>query len=179
MEKSRTIINPVVGDKMTFLKTTEETNGEFLLALVELQPGGGVDLHYHATIQESFKVVQGELTVIVGEETHVLRPGQTAIAPINSHHAFWNRTDGPISFEAEIRPARNFEAVFRIGYGLANDGQINSNGHPKNIWQSALLYEMAETYTPKVPLFIQKGMGKILAAIAKWKSVEKSFEKYL
>ena len=37
-ERERVIENPVIGDRVTFLKTAEETDGEYMLAKVELAP---------------------------------------------------------------------------------------------------------------------------------------------
>ena len=43
---NRTYENPSIGDKITFIKTSEETNGEYTLIKVELKPGGSNSPHY-------------------------------------------------------------------------------------------------------------------------------------
>ena len=62
----RVIENPVLKDRTTFLKTTEETKGEYLLLKSEVGPHGGVPLDYHVTFTERFEVLEGQLNVIVG-----------------------------------------------------------------------------------------------------------------
>lgn len=57
----RKIFNPIQKDRVTFLKTAGETNGERTLVEVELANGGGVGLRYHKTYSEKFECVEGEL----------------------------------------------------------------------------------------------------------------------
>ncbi len=59
----RTIVNPIIKDTVTFLKTPEETNGQMTEAEITLMPGGGNPLHYHKTYSETFSALEGELGV--------------------------------------------------------------------------------------------------------------------
>jgi quercetin dioxygenase-like cupin family protein len=65
--------NPKVKDKVTVLKTAEETNNEFILVEVELAPGGGTPKHYHTTFNETFIPIQGVLGVEVGRKQLLLQ----------------------------------------------------------------------------------------------------------
>ena len=53
-ELSRILTNPAVRDKVTFLKTSAETKGAYVMVEVELAPGGGNRLHYHVDYKEIF-----------------------------------------------------------------------------------------------------------------------------
>ena len=64
MENPRRIYNPVQKDYVTFLKTSEETNGECTLVEVELSPKGGVGLHFHKTYSEKFDCLDTFGTVL-------------------------------------------------------------------------------------------------------------------
>ena len=77
----RRYYHPLQKDYATFLKTNEETGGEYSLIEVEVAPGGGNASHYHKTYDECFEVLEGVLEVKVGGETRVLRPGDKAVAP--------------------------------------------------------------------------------------------------
>ena len=81
-EPQRVIENPLIGDRVTFLKTTEETNGEYLLAKVELAPHGGNAMHYHLTFTEAFEVLEGRLNVDLDGRHLVLGPGEKALVQI-------------------------------------------------------------------------------------------------
>ncbi|MDQ4044696.1 MAG: cupin, partial [Chloroflexota bacterium] len=57
-------------------------------------------------------------------------------------------------------------------YGLARDGKTTAKSVPKNIWELAVLFQMAETYLPSLPLRVQQGLFGTLATIARWIGVE-------
>ncbi len=132
MENPRRVYNPVQKDYVTFLKTSEETNGAFTLVEVELAPKGGVGLHYHKTYSEKFDCLEGELKVQASKTVHTLSRGQTITAQPDIHHRLFNASNKVCKFKVEIKPAsRGFEQSLQIGYGLARDGQTNNKGFPK------------------------------------------------
>ena len=149
MENPRRIYNPVQKDYVTFLNTSEETNGKYTLVTVELAPKGGVGLHYHKTYSEKFDCVEGELKVQAGKKIHTLRPGETIIALPNVNHRFFNSSDRVTRFNVELRPAsRGFEQSLQMGYGLARDGETKSNGFPKDRLALAWLFDISESNLP-------------------------------
>ena len=126
----RVLENPVIGDRVTFLKTTQETNGEYLLEQVELAPHGGNAMHYHVAFTEAFEVLKGNLHVIVDGQERVLGAGDTAFVPVNAPHRFYSTSDERVVFTIEFRPARQMEKAIRIAYGLARDGKT-TKGRPQ------------------------------------------------
>jgi quercetin dioxygenase-like cupin family protein len=173
------IHNPVIRDTITFIKTSDETNGEYALFKVELARGGGNGMHYHRTFTEKFEVLKGRLNVSIDGDDQVLHTGQSALALPKVHHRFYNESDDPVTFTVEIRPARQFEKALRIGYGLATDGKTNARALPTNLWHLALLFEVAETYVPRAPWWMQQMVMGALARIARWLGKDKEVEKYL
>ena len=149
MENLRRIFNPVQKDYVTFLKTAEETNGEYTLVEVELASKGGVGIHYHKTYAEKFDCLEGELKVQAGKAIHILSPGQTVTAHPLINHRFFNTSDKVCKFRVELRPAsKGFEQSLQVGYGLARDGETNNKGFPKNRLALAWLFEMSESNLP-------------------------------
>ena len=149
MANPRRIYNPIQKDYVTFLKTSEETNGEYTLVQVELAPKGGVGLHYHKTYSETFEVLEGELKVKSGGTVHTLMQGHTITAYPMVNHRFFNTSKAVCKFKVELRPAsRGFEQSLQVGYGLARDGQTNSKGFPKNRLALAWLFEISESNLP-------------------------------
>jgi quercetin dioxygenase-like cupin family protein len=175
----RVIENPIIKDRITFLKTAEETNGEYLLAQLEVAPGGGNPIHYHTTFTEEFRVIDGQLNVSLNSEEKILKVGDSAFVPKMAHHRFYNVTDTYATAIIELRPARNFEKSLRIAYGLARDGKTNEKALPKSIWYLALLFQLGQGYIPGLPLPIQRGIFGMLAAIAKLLGKDKELEKYV
>jgi quercetin dioxygenase-like cupin family protein len=178
-QPNRVIENPVIKDKITVLKSHDDTNGEYLLAQLEVAPGGGNELHYHTSFTEKFSVIEGQLNVGLNGEEKILNVGESAFVPKLAHHRFYNVTDKYATAIVELRPARNFEKAIRIGYGLARDGKVTSKAVPKSIWHLALLFQLGESYLPGLPLPIQRGIFGTLASIAKLLGKEKELEKYL
>ena len=145
----RKIYNPIQKDTVVFLKTAEDTNGEYTLVEVELADGGGVGLHYHKTYKESFSCTVGEVQVRLGKKLHTLKAGESATADENIRHLFRNRSGKYCKFQVEIRPAsRGFEQSLQIGYGLARDGQCRKNGFPKDKLALAWLFDISESNLP-------------------------------
>lgn len=147
--KIRVFENSLIKDKVTVLKTSEETNGEYLLVEVELKVGGGNIMHYHTSFMEEFTAVEGVLGVDLGKEKLRLHPGQQAIAGLNDVHRFYNPGDSTIRFHVKIAPARErFLHCLCIGYGLANDGKVNKKGIPKSFDHLAILMDLSDTRFP-------------------------------
>ncbi len=148
--KNRTITNPINGDKLTFLKTCEETNGESFTAELEVfsnaQGSSAGPPHYHASYTESFHVLEGELTLTIGNKTVVLKKGQSATIPLRTIHTFSNKTSQTVKAIVETLPGlQGFENGLYIMYGLAADGKTTKNGMPKSIAHVALLMAMSDT----------------------------------
>jgi hypothetical protein len=116
---------------------------------VELAPQGGVGIHYHKTYAEKFNCLEGELKVQLGKIVHTLMPGQSATAEPNINHRFFNTSGHVCRFRVELNPAsRGFEQSLQIGYGLARDGEVRSNGFPKNRLALAWLFDISESNLP-------------------------------
>ncbi len=175
----RTIENPATGERYTFLATAEETNGELLKVKAEIPAGtSGVPLHYHLTFTEGFEVMEGGLDLRVDEDHLVLGSGESAMVPFGTPHRFWNSSNEPAVFEAEIRPARKMEQSLRAMVGLARGGKTNDKGVPKNIFELALLYELSESYITGMPLFLQKGAFGTLARLARRSGYDAELSRY-
>ncbi len=144
--RKRVFHNPVIGDKVTLVKTTEETKGEYTLIEVEVVPGGGNALHTHDSYSEKFTVIEGRLSVNLYGTVHQVEAGESATVPVKAAHCFMNNTRKPVKFLVEFRPAQpGFEKAIAIGYGLAADGLVTKKSMPKNIIHAAILVVLSDT----------------------------------
>lgn len=172
-------INPRIGDKLTFLKTAEETGGEYTLMRIDLAPHGGNPLHYHTSFTEEFRVISGKVSVKAGGKKLVLKRGQAIKVPQMMSHRFYSESDEPAAFLVEIRPGSpNFERSLKIAYSLAFEGKCFKMGIPKNLLHLAYLLEASESYSPGIPLFLQKQFFKTLAAVAKRFGIDRDLDRY-
>jgi len=176
---SRKLVNRTHGYNVNFLISAAETGGDYTYVEVDLPPGEGTPLHYHLHFDEQFEAVEGVLGIETGKKIIHVRPGdRPAVALRGVVHRFFNPGTEFIKFRAVIAPARQFETLMRIGYGLADDGLCNKKGLPKSIWHLALVYQIGESFLPGMPLFFQRGIFGLLARIARLKGKDKELEKY-
>jgi quercetin dioxygenase-like cupin family protein len=90
-----------------------QTGEAFALAERRARRGDMPPLHVHHRDDETFHLVEGELTVHVGEQTIALAAGQTALAPrglahtyrVESETARWLLINSPAGFERFLRAA--------------------------------------------------------------------------
>jgi hypothetical protein len=67
IRRGDTIANPVTGERVTFLKTSAETDGELVLIDTTVAPGGFVAAeHLHPYQSERFEIVFGEVEFMLG-----------------------------------------------------------------------------------------------------------------
>lgn len=177
--KGRVFENPLIKDKVTVLKSSADTNGEYVLVEVELLAGGGNDMHYHTSFSEEFIAVEGVLGIDAGNAKIKLAPGDTTRAEINQLHRFYNPGKEAIRFHVKIEPARDsFLRGLSIAYGLAADGLTNKKGIPKNLDHLAILLDLTDTRLPGL-LSLFNPIVKRKARRARRKGIDKMLlEKY-
>ena len=79
--------------------TGEHTGGSFFLAESVIEAGfPGPPPHTHETLHDMFYVLEGTLTLRVGDETVEAGPGTFACAPPGVVHTFSNASDAPVRF---------------------------------------------------------------------------------
>lgn len=112
-----------VGDVYRFLATGEQTAGAYALAEARVPPGGGPPPHIHHREDESFFILEGEITFLLGEQRVVAKPGSFIQGPRGIPHAFKNEGNSaarmlilavPAGFEtfltAFARPLPSFDS---------------------------------------------------------------------
>src|SRR5947207_5657012 len=109
----------VVGDVYRFLATGEETNGKYALWEAIVLPGGGPPPHTHSREEEGFYVLEGEITLLVGDQRLVAGPGMFANMPVGSLHSFKNETDRPARMLISVAPAGLEKMFFEVGVPVA------------------------------------------------------------
>ena len=169
---TKTIVNPLIRDEVTFKQTTAGTNGRITSLIVTLMPGGGTPMHYHRRFSETFIVVQGELALELTGRKLILREGQEFTVRKNQAHRFENETGKPVIFTTIIIPgSAGFENALCILYGLARDKRTNQVGIPKNLIELAAVLEMSDMRQVGLAALLTPIM-KILALVARVSKVE-------
>lgn len=177
--KGTSIYNPVTTEHLTFLTTTEETDGEYFEFECRVGPNGiPLPPHVHDTQEERFEILSGTLGVMLGGEHYELRPGEKAILPAGVKHQWWNAGETEVAFYVEARPAANLEAVIEANAGLAATGRLTSKALPRNPFHLVNLGRLGETYLPVIPIPLQKVMLGIGSAVGRIFGYDPEFTYY-
>lgn len=176
----RTITHRYTGEKITFLHTTKETNGEYLYIEVALPPfGKGPPLHVHDEFEEEFEVVSGILTITVEKEDKELLAGQNLLAAKGMKHTFNNKHDEPVVFRVKLTPGLYFEESARIHYGLMAEGLTNDKGEPTKLAHTALILSMQNTLVTSLPINVQRKLFRWIVKRAYKRGAYNGFENYI
>ena len=84
-----------IGDSRTLRFEGASYGANVSFFLVTNDPGRGPSLHRHP-YDETWSVLEGEATIVVGDATFVARAGDTAVAPANTWHRFTNTGTGTL-----------------------------------------------------------------------------------
>jgi quercetin dioxygenase-like cupin family protein len=129
MQRSRTLRNPdegraiaVVGDVYRFLATGDDTDGKYAMWEAIVPPGGGPPPHVHSREEESFFILEGEVTFQVGDERIVGRAGMFANMPVGSLHSFRNESDKCTRMIISVAPAGLEKMFFEVGQPVMPGG---------------------------------------------------------
>ena len=175
----QTIENPISGERITFLKTAEETNGASCLFDCRVSPGKTpLPAHIHTTQEERFEMISGTLEVVLGDETFTLCAGQKAVLPAGIKHQWRNAGPEDVHFRVEVVPPRNIERVLEAVAGMARDGKMTKRCVPKNLFRLAQFARLSETYMPGIPIWLQKVGLTIGCAIARVLGYDPTFTEY-
>jgi mannose-6-phosphate isomerase-like protein (cupin superfamily) len=163
------IENPVTGERITFIQTAAETDGEFVIVETVVQPGGAVATkHIHPHQEERFEVLAGSVGFEVGRENVTAGPGEHLVVPAGTPHKFWNDGTVEATFVAEVRPALHFEELLGTMFALAADGKTNTHGLPNPLRLAVIAQAYADTIrVPFPPAFVQRAGLAVAAPVGR------------
>jgi mannose-6-phosphate isomerase-like protein (cupin superfamily) len=160
-----TIENPVTGERVTFLATSHDTDGEAVVIETVVQPDGFVAAaHVHPSQSERFAVAEGTLGLKVGGKKLTLGPGDVAVVEAGTAHKFWNAGDEPVRFSCEVRPALQFESLLETMFALAADGKTSRKGMPNPLRLAVIAKAHFDTVRLPFPPARMQAAGLALGA---------------
>jgi mannose-6-phosphate isomerase-like protein (cupin superfamily) len=173
IQKGDTLTNPVTGERVTFLETAADTNGERVVIDVTVDPDGFVaGAHVHPYQSERFEIVAGEAEFTLGKEIVMARPGDVVMVEPGTLHHFRNAGQGELRFITEVSPALSFETFLETMYGLAADGKTNRKGLPNPLRLAVIMREHFDlvrlafppAWVQKTGLVLGAPFGRLLAS---------------
>lgn len=160
-----TIENPITGERIVFLLTASETNGELVVVETSVRAGGFVAAaHTHPHQEERFHILGGTLRFRVGKEiVEVGAGGRIAVSP-GVVHRFWNTGTEEARFVCEVRPALHFEELLGTMFALAEGGKTNAKGMPNVLRLAVVAQAYADTIRLPFPPAVLQRLALGLAA---------------
>ena len=153
-----TLYNPVTGESMTFVTTSRDTGGEYVLIELKADPDAFVAAaHVHPAQTETFEVLEGTLAAKVAGKTHTAGPGDVLVVEPGQAHKWWNAGGSQLVFRCEVRPALQFEQLIETMFSLAADGKTNKQGLPNPFRLAVIAKAHLDTVVlPFPPVWAQK-----------------------
>lgn len=163
------IHNPVTGERVQFLERARDTGGEYVRFEVTAEPGAiGPPEHVHEHQEEYFQVLEGTLSGTVDGEPIRLEAGDELTVWAGTPHEWGNGGDDRLRARIEVRPARRFEEVLEVFYGLARDGKTDDHGVPNPLQLAVIGQEYwDDNHVTSPPPVVQKLLFAVLAPIGR------------
>ena len=165
----QTIQNPVSGERITFLQTAADTDGELLEFELELAADGHVPgAHVHPEQEERFHVLEGTMKFRLGMKTIVAEAGESVVVPAGRVHKFANGGDGAARARVEVVPALDMEDLLSTTAELAHEGNVTRTGMPKPLHLALFVRRFRrEVRAPFPPAWVVNALMAPLAALAR------------
>lgn len=78
----------VIGDIQTHKLVGSDTNNQLVEWVDNVEPGVGIPAHIHTKEDEIFRVIKGQIEIMIDNKITVLEAGDTAFAPKNIPHSW-------------------------------------------------------------------------------------------
>jgi mannose-6-phosphate isomerase-like protein (cupin superfamily) len=153
-----TLESPPIGQRITFVRTAADTDGQELRLDALMKPGAFIPPHVHIQQEESFEVLVGVGTFRIAGHKIVAGPGEKVVIPAGVPHRFRNRSSADVHVSATLRPALRAEDLFERLFRLGGEGLVNGLGAPRPLTTAALIREFREEffYLPWIPVGLQR-----------------------
>jgi hypothetical protein len=180
LDAGQTVLNPVSGERTTFVRTAASTGGHALELLWRIPPGARMVAlpHIHPNETEEFEILEGRARYRVGRERRESSAPHRFTVPVGTSHVHpRNVGEGELVVRHwieidEPRPAMldGVQAYFESAAALAGAGKVNRIGLILNPLQFTLT--ASETLLPDTvlsfpPQPLQVPPLKALAALAR------------
>jgi quercetin dioxygenase-like cupin family protein len=178
--QNKVIYNPITKHSIRFIQTTKDTKGE-LLDMESTYESKSTEPppHYHPFQQETFVVLEGEMTVRVAGRLKILRPGDRLEVRKNVVHSMWNDSGKKVVMNWKVQPALETEYFLENSMGLAADGKTGPSGLPGILQTTLLGRRFSHVFRlAKPPHAILSMLFMILTPFAYLKGLRPAYLKY-
>ena len=120
----------VHGHLATVMMASDDTQGRCAMLEFVTPAGGGSPYHVHRNEDESFYVLEGEMTFYVGDAVIEAQAGWFAFGPRNVPHTFVVGPHGPARYLLFTQPGGFKQFVAEVGEPAAPPSPRHPRAHP-------------------------------------------------
>lgn len=124
-------------------------------------------VHLHPHQDEHFRVSEGELSVEIEGELHVVRAGEALDVPRGAVHKMWNGGEGPCRAVWRIAPALRTEEFFAAVHESRAHRRTAKGGTITLLGSGRVLREFAGEFRLPLPSALARPLLAVLAAAAR------------
>lgn len=166
-EAGDVIVNPVTGETITVLQTSEDTGGARLEVELLLRPDAFLPAqHVHPRQEEAFTVLEGAVRFTSGKHVEVVRPGGSHVVPAGTAHGWGPDGDEGARVRIVFTPPGSTAHFFETYFALAREGKVNAKGlaNPVRMAQMGSTYDV---YLAGPPIALQRPVFAALGLLGR------------
>jgi glyoxylate utilization-related uncharacterized protein len=155
------------GTRFVIVESAADSGGGRIEFEITMAPGAmGPPKHFHREQQESWKVLAGDLSVLVGDEWRTLGAGESLSILPDTVHTLRNRSSAQVRFRDVHEPALDFQEYIEALHVQAAAGKMTSRMTPSTLIHGAMvLREHRTTQLSASPA--QRAAETVLAAVGR------------
>ena len=155
------------GTTFEVVVSTVDSDGERIEFEITMPPGAmGPPRHYHPAQQESWQVLEGELSVEVDGEWRPLGAGESLSVAPDTVHTLRNRSAGAVRFRDVHEPALDFQDYIESLARLTAAGHLSDRMTPAGLLYGSMVLRGHRT-TQLSAGAVQRAGESALAAIGR------------
>jgi quercetin dioxygenase-like cupin family protein len=134
------------GTSFLIVESAADSGGARIEFEVTMAPGAlGPPKHFHPRQDESWRVLDGELSVFVDGEWRALGPGETLSIPPGTVHTLRNRSGATVRFRDVHEPALDFQDYIEALHALGAAGKLGRRITPASLVRLATVLRAHRT----------------------------------
>jgi mannose-6-phosphate isomerase-like protein (cupin superfamily) len=134
------------GTSFFIIESAADSSGKRIEFEITMAPGAlGPPKHFHPSQDESWSVLEGELSVFVEDGWRTLGEGESLSIPANTVHTLRNRSAGVVRFRDVHEPALDFQDYIEALHRQAAAGKITSRMTPSTLIHGAMVLHRHRT----------------------------------
>lgn len=128
------------GTPFSIIESAADSGGKRIEFEIAMAPGAlGPPKHFHPCQDESWHVLEGELSVFVDREWRTLGEGESLSVPPNTVHTLRNRSAAVVRFRDVHEPALDFQDYIEALRRQAAAGKMTSHMTPSTLIHGAMV----------------------------------------